>query len=350
MIQERNIRVGVLGATGYTGLELLRLLLRHPDITITVVTSERSAGQTFSDVFPAFRGQLDLQLSPLKVKEISKQTTVVFSCLPHQQSMPHTSAFLEYGSKVIDLSADFRLDSTAVFKEWYGAHVAPQLLQEKVYGLPELYRDQIRDSFLVANPGCYPTATILGLAPLLKNGLIAPESIIVDAKSGVSGAGRNPKQETVFSEVDESLKPYGVERHRHTPEIEQELSKLAGCEMHIRFTPHLIPMNRGLLATIYAKALKKMTSADLLRIYEKHYTSETFVRILPPDQLPNTKQVRGSNFCDISVRYDETTEWITVFSALDNLTKGASGQAIQNMNLMCGLTETTGLLGTALIP
>jgi N-acetyl-gamma-glutamyl-phosphate reductase len=350
MANEQGIRVGVLGATGYTGLELVRLLLQHPEVAITTLTSERSAGQVYSQVFPAFRDRCDLKLSKLQSKEVARQTTFVFSCLPHEQSMPHIPALLELGSKVVDLSADFRLDSLKTFKEWYGEHAAPQLLQEKVYGLPEIYRKQIAESFLVANPGCYPTATILGLLPLLKENLIATDSIIIDAKSGVSGAGRNPKQETVFSEVDESLKAYSVERHRHTPEIEQELSKLAGADIQVRFTPHLIPMDRGLQCTIYAKPLKRKTTADLIELYQKVYAREPFVRILPADQLPNTKQVRGTNFCDITLRYDERTELITVFSVLDNLNKGAAGQAIQNMNLMCGLDETAGLLGTALIP
>lgn len=350
MNNRQAIRVGVLGATGYTGLELVRLLLQHPEAEITTLTSERSAGQMYSDIFPTFRRRCDLKLIKLQSKEVARQTTIVFSCLPHEQSMPHIPSLLELGSKVVDLSADFRLDSLKTFREWYGEHSAPQLLQEKVYGLPEIYRQQIGASFLVANPGCYPTATILGLLPLLKEKLIATDSIIVDAKSGVTGAGRNPKQELVFSEVDEALKAYSVERHRHTPEIEQELSKLAGSDIKIRFTPHLIPMDRGLQATIYAKPLKQKRTDELIELYRRVYAQEPFVRILPADQLPNTKHVRGSNFCDITVRYDERTEWITVFSALDNLNKGAAGQAIQNMNLMCGLDETAGLLGTALIP
>lgn len=344
------IRVGILGATGYTGLELVRLLLQHPEAEIITLTSERSAGQKFSDVFPAFKGQCDLELGKVNSKEVARQTTMVFSCLPHQTSMAHIPALLEYGSKVIDLSADFRLDSARDFEDWYGPHSAPQLLQEKVYGLPEMYRDQIKSAFLVANPGCYPTATILGLLPLLKKGLISTQGIICDAKSGTSGAGRNPNQANVFSEVSESFSAYGVDRHRHTPEIEQELSKIANESLRIRFTPHLVPMDRGLLATIYAKPLKKLSTSELTKIYQNVYAKEPFVRILPADQLPNTKQVRGTNYCDIAVRYDDRTEIITILSAIDNLNKGASGQAIQNMNLMSGLDESSGLLGTALIP
>ena len=350
MASEQAIRAGVLGATGYTGIELVRLLLQHPNVDVTILTSERFADRHYSDVFPAFRDCCDLKLSQLKSKDVARQTTFVFSCLPHQQSMPHIPTLLELGSKVVDLSADFRLDSVSTFNEWYGDHTAPQLLQEKVYGLPEVYRKQISQSFLVANPGCYPTATLLGLLPLLQEKLIATDSIIIDAKSGVSGAGRNPKQDNVFSERDESFKAYGVERHRHTPEIEQELSKFASQDLKVRFTPHLVPMDRGLQATIYAKPLKQLSSADLIGLYQKFYQREPFVRILPEDQLPDTKHVRGSNFCDITLRYDARTECITVFSALDNLNKGAAGQAIQNMNLMCGLDETAGLMGTALIP
>ncbi len=350
MSSNNKIRVGVLGATGYTGLELVRLLLQHPAVELSTLTSERSAGQKLSDVFPAFRGRCDQTLQVLNHKEIARQTTFVFSCLPHQNSMNHIAGLLELGSKVVDLSADFRLDKAKLFEEWYGPHASPELLEEKVYGLPELYREKIRNSFMTANPGCYPTATILGLAPLLKANLISAQGIICDAKSGVSGAGRTPKQETIFGEVSESLRPYGVAKHRHTPEIEQELSKLANENVVIRFTPHLIPMDRGLLATIYVRPLKKMTSDDLTKTFQEFYAKEPFVRVLPNGELPNTKQVRGTNFCDIAALYDERTELITVLSALDNLNKGAAGQAIQNMNLMSGLEETTGLLGTAMIP
>ncbi len=347
---EPKIRVGVLGATGYTGVELVRLLLQHPNVTITTLTSERSAGEKYADVFPTFRGQCDLKLEKIHAKEVAKQTTMVFSCLPHQTSMHHVPTLIDYGSKVIDLSADFRLDKLKVFAEWYGEHSAPSLLKEKTYGLPELNREAIKDAFLTANPGCYPTATILGLAPLLKEQLIVTSGIICDAKSGVSGAGRPPKQLNVYGEVNETLRPYGVDKHRHTPEIEQELSKLAAKDLLIRFTPHLIPMDRGILATIYAKPIKKMSTKDLLLVFEKFYGKEPFVRVLGEGQFPNTKHVRGTNYCDIGVHYDARMELIIITSAIDNLCKGAAGQAVQNMNLMSGLTETTGLMGTALVP
>jgi N-acetyl-gamma-glutamyl-phosphate reductase len=345
-----SLRVGILGATGYTGIELVRLLLQHPKVEISLITSERFAGLKFSDVFPAFRNLCDMKLTELHAKDAARKTTFIFSCLPHQNSMLHVPTLLEYGSKVVDLSADFRIDSAKTFEEWYGPHKAPKLLKDRVYGLPELYREQIKPSFLVANPGCYPTATILGLAPLLKNRLISTKGIICDAKSGTSGAGRTPKQETVFCEVNESMGAYGIDRHRHTPEIEQELSKLADDDLTIRFVPHLIPMDRGLLATIYASPLRKMASEDLLKVYRKFYETEPFVRVLPPGRLPSTKHVRGTNFCDISVHYDDRSGLITVISAIDNLNKGAAGQAIQNMNLMNGFDEDLGLSQTALVP
>lgn len=350
MNNNRSHRVGILGATGYTGVEIVRLLLNHPKVEISCLTSDRSAGQRFSDIFPAFQRRCDLVLTKLHSKEIARQTTFIFSCLPHQNSMLHVPTLLEYGCKVVDLSADFRLDSAQTFQEWYGPHTAPDYLQNKVYGLPEIYRHQIKENFLVANPGCYPTATILGLAPLLEEKLIAPEGIICDAKSGTSGSGRKPQQTTVFSEVNESLKAYGVEKHRHTPEIEQELSKLAGKDIKIRFIPHLIPIDRGLFATIYARPLKKLTTTELLRIYRMFYKVEPFIRILDEGQLPNTKHVRGTNYCDISVFHDERAPMITILVAIDNLNKGAAGQAVQNMNIMNGFEETMGLLETALIP
>lgn len=345
-----TIQVGILGATGYTGVELIRLLLSHPEVKLTVLTSERFAGQKISEVFPALRGRCDLPLAKIQGKEVARQTTLVFSCLPHQTAMSHVPALLELGSKVVDLSADFRFDSPMLYKQWYTQHAAPELLKTKVYGLPEIYRQEIKKAFLVGNPGCYPTAAILSLAPLIVNQLITLKPIICDAKSGTSGAGRAPSQSNVFSELSESIAPYKVDGHRHTPEIEQEISKLAGEELTIRFTPHLIPMDRGILATTYAQALKKVSSKDLVATFKKHYKKESFVRVLSDDQLPNTKNVRGTNYCDIAVRYDDRTEVITVHAAIDNLTKGASGQAIQNMNLMSGLDETTGLLDTALVP
>lgn len=344
------LSVGILGATGYTGAELIRLLITHPEVELTVLTSERFAGQKISEVFPALRGRCDLPLTKIQTKEIGRQTTLVFCCLPHQTAMLHVPAILEKGSKVIDLSADFRLDSATVYRQWYAAHTAPELLKTKVYGLTEWYREAIKEAFLVANPGCYPTAVLLGIAPLIKKQLIVLQPIICDAKSGVSGAGRTPVQETLFSELNEGVAPYKIDGHRHTPEIEQELSKLAGESLMIRFTPHLIPMDRGIVATTYVKPLKRISSEELYALYARYYEREPFVRVLPFDQLPNTKNVRGTNYCDLAVRYDPRTELITVISAIDNLTKGASGQAIQNMNVMSGLDETTGLLGTALVP
>ncbi len=344
------LQVGILGATGYTGVELIRLLLAHPEVRLTMVTSERYAGQKLADVFPTFRDRCDLTLQKISTKEVARQTTIVFSCLPHENSMAHVPELLELGTKVIDLSADFRFDSAKLYEKWYTPHTAPALLQSKAYGLPELYREEIRKTFLVGNPGCYPTAFLLSIAPLVAKQLIALQPILCDAKSGTSGAGRSPQQENVFSEINEGVVPYKIEGHRHVPEMEQELSKLAGEPLRIRFTPHLIPMDRGILATTYARPLKKIASDQLQKIFADHYAKEPFVRVLPPGQLPQTKQVRGTNFCDLAIHYDERTEWVTVLAAIDNLTKGASGQAIQNMNLMNGLDETMGLLNTALVP
>ncbi|MCE9624162.1 MAG: N-acetyl-gamma-glutamyl-phosphate reductase [Deltaproteobacteria bacterium] len=339
-----SLKVAIIGATGYTGIELARLLLRHPKVEITAVTSERSAGEAFSKIFPAFQGRLDLTLEALDPSTIAKKAELVFLGLPHHEAMGAAKAFRDLGLKVIDLSADFRLRDAATYEAWYGQHSAQALLEETVYGLPELYRDSIVKADLIANPGCYPTSCILGLAPLLREKKIALDTIHCDSKSGTSGAGRSAKTELLFCEVNESFKAYGVGKHRHTPEIEQELSVLAEEKVVITFTPHLVPMDRGILSTIYAKATGAMDSKSLHSLYEKFYAKEPFVRIRPLGVFPATHEVRMSNYCDIGVHFDERTERVIVVSAIDNLTKGASGQAIQNMNLRMGFEETLGLL------
>ncbi|OGU24533.1 MAG: N-acetyl-gamma-glutamyl-phosphate reductase, partial [Geobacteraceae bacterium GWF2_54_21] len=269
----------------------------------------------------------------------------------HKAAMEVVPTFLKLGRKVIDLSADYRLSDPAVYGQWYEPHLNPANLKKAVYGLPEIRRAKIRGAKLVANPGCYPTSIILGLAPLLKQGLIHPHSIISDSASGVTGAGRSAKVDSLYCEVNEGYKAYGVGGvHRHTPEIEQELSLLAGEPLKVTFTPHLVPMDRGILSTIYAAPLKEMTSADLVRLYAEFYAGEPFVRVLPQGSLPSTAFVRGSNFCDIAPLVDARTGRIIIVSAIDNLVKGASGQAVQNMNLVCGFPETTGLDGLALFP
>jgi len=345
------ITVAIVGASGYTGLELIRLLDRHPEVMITSVTSEQSAGKPISDLFPSLRGRCELLLEPLDPAVIAAKAELIFTALPHQAAMAVVPTFLEVGRKVVDLSADYRLHDPAVYGAWYEEHKNPELLQASVYGLPELRRETIRSACLVANPGCYPTSIILGLKPLLDAGLIDPATIIADSGSGVSGAGRSAKVDSLYCEVNEGFKAYGVGGlHRHTPEIEQELSELAGQPVTITFTPHLVPMDRGILSTIYATPTRAVTADELVALYAAAYRDEPFVRPLPKGQFPSTAFVRGSNFCDIGVTLDSRTNRIIVVSAIDNLVKGASGQAIQNMNLVCGFPETLGLEGLALFP
>lgn len=338
------LKVAVVGASGYTGVELLRILYAHPEVAVTCVTSEQNAGKSVSAVFPTLRSRVDLVLENLEPAGIAEKVDVVFTALPHKAAMEVVPTFLKMGKDVVDLSADYRLRDAETYGLWYEKHMNPELLAQAVYGIPELRRDVIREASLIANPGCYPTSTILGLAPLLKNKLIDPKSIIVDAKSGVSGAGRGAKVDNLYCEVNEGFKPYGVGGvHRHIPEIEQELSLLNGAPLAISFTPHLVPMDRGILATIYSTPLKSVAAAELVELYQGFYDGEPFVRVLPEGSFPSTAQVRGSNFCDIGVTVDKRTGRVIVVSAIDNLVKGASGQAVQNMNLMCGLPETLGL-------
>ena len=338
------LKVAIVGASGYTGVELLRILHSHPEVAVTCVTSEQSAGRPVSDVFPTLRGRMDLELENLEPVGIAERVDVVFTALPHKAAMEVVPTFLKMGKNVVDLSADYRLRDAEVYARWYEKHLNPEFLQEAVYGIPELRRVQIGEASLVANPGCYPTSVILGVAPLLKGKVIDPKSIIVDAKSGVSGAGRGAKVDGLYCEVNEGFRAYGVGgTHRHIPEIEQELSLLAGAPLAISFTPHLVPMDRGILSTMYSNPLGKVTAADLITLYEAFYDGEPFVRILPEGTFPSTAHVRGSNFCDIGIAVDDRTGRGIVVSAIDNLVKGASGQAVQNMNLMCGLPETLGL-------
>jgi N-acetyl-gamma-glutamyl-phosphate reductase len=288
-----------------------------------------------------------IDASPDKVASLSD---VVFLALPHGVAMEAVPLFLKAGSKVVDLSADFRLRDVKLYEQWYKEHSAPDLIKKAVYGLPELYRDNIKTAELVANPGCYPTGVILGLAPVLKEGWIDLNSIIVDSKSGVSGAGREPRIELLFCEISEGLKAYKISRHRHMPEMEQELGQLAGRDVKVSFVPHLIPINRGILNTIYAGFKKRVSTSDLIDLYKEFYRGEEFVRIYKVGTFPTVSSVRGSNYCDIGLTLDDRTERIIIVSAIDNLVKGAAGQAIQNMNLMCGLSENTGLKLISLFP
>jgi N-acetyl-gamma-glutamyl-phosphate reductase len=345
------LKVAIVGASGYTGVELLRILHCHPEAAVTCVTSERSAGKRVSDIFPALRGRCDLMLENLEPVRVSGKAEFIFTALPHKAAMEVVPTFLEMGKQVVDLSADYRLRDHREYGKWYEPHLNPDLLKKAVYGLPELKRARVAGADLVANPGCYPTSVILALAPLLKKKLIDPASIIADSKSGVTGAGRSAKVDNLYCEVNEGFKAYGVGGvHRHIPEIEQELALLAGERLTITFTPHLVPMDRGILSTIYSVPVKPVTTAGLLKLYNDFYKGEPFVRVLPEGSFPSTAFVRGSNFCDIGITVDSRTGRVIVVSAIDNLVKGASGQAVQNMNIMCGFPETMGLEGLPLFP
>ena len=337
------IRVAIVGASGYTGVELYRLLANHPHVEITCVTSRQNAGELFADVFPSLRGRTDLVCDPVEVGIVAAKADFVFTALPHKTAMEFVPGLLAAGKKVVDLSADYRLRDAALYEAWYQPHTSPELLAEAVYGLPELYREKVRPARLVANPGCYPTSVALALAPLLKAGLIDPASLIIDSKSGASGAGRAAKVDTLFCEVNEGFKAYGVGKHRHTPEIEQTLSDLAGVPVVVNFTPHLLPVNRGILSTCYANLQEKTDTARLIELFAAHYRDEPFVRVQPQGSLPNVACVRGGNQCDLGVVVDPRTQRVIVVSAIDNLVKGAAGQAVQNMNLMLGFDETAGL-------
>jgi len=342
------IQCSVVGATGYTGTELVRLLTGHPEVSSLRATSRQFAGKRFSEVFPHLLGHLNgLELEAPDVKSLAKSSDVVFLATPHGVSANLAAELLKENPNllVIDLSADFRLTDPAAYKQWYGhTHPHPELLAKAVYGLTEVERAKIKGAHLIANPGCYPTSIDLALAPLLAQGLTDPSSLIADSKSGVTGAGREPSYGTHFPEVNESMKAYGVTKHRHTPEIEQELSRIAGAPLMLSFTPHLLPINRGILSTIYASNPNELSKAQLLKVYHTYYKDAPFVRVYDSG-LPEIRHVRGSNYCDIGFEVDTRTKRIVIVSAIDNLIKGAAGQAIQNMNVALGFPETAGLKG-----
>ncbi|MFZ2445338.1 MAG: N-acetyl-gamma-glutamyl-phosphate reductase [Syntrophobacteraceae bacterium] len=337
------VRVAIAGASGYTGFELARLLSAHPSARVTMITSRRHKGQRLDDHYPALKRHCELVFEEPDPKKLAASSDIVFTALPHEAAMGIIPGLLDLGARVIDLSADYRLRDPSVYGKWYSAHKTPELLDEAVYGLPELYRERIRGARLVANPGCYPTSVILAVAPLLRKGLIDPASIIADSKSGVSGAGREVSLGVHFCEVNEGFKAYKVAEHRHTPEIEQELSVLAGRDVTINFTPHLVPMSRGILSTVYANLGDGVSAARVDDAFGAFYANEAFVRLSGPGQLPVSLQVRGSNYCDLGWKVDARTRRVIVISVIDNLTRGASGQAVCNMNLMCGLAENAGL-------
>jgi N-acetyl-gamma-glutamyl-phosphate reductase len=334
-------RVAILGATGYSALELIKLLLRHPCAQIALATSRQEGSPRLATVHPSLTGRIDLQCEDASPEQIVARADCIFSCLPHGTTSRLVPQLLQHGKRIIDFSADYRLDDHATYRQWYEeVHHDPARLGQTVYGLPELFRDQIRQSQLVANPGCYPTSAILALAPLLKAGLIEPRDIIVDSKSGVSGAGRSPKLTTHFPECNESVSAYNVGRHRHTPEIEQILGRACGKSVSVIFTPHLIPMDRGILTTIYARPTEDVQEETLLAALSDYYSQESFVRVVK--HLPATKDTVGTNFCDVTVR--RVRDRVVAISCLDNLVKGAAGAAVQNFNLMYGYPETTALL------
>lgn len=346
------IKVGIIGATGYTGIELLRLLCPRDDIEIVLVTSREKAGVSIEQFFPSLRGHLDLCFSDPEEADFSA-CDVVYYATPHGVAMNTAAEILACGPKVIDLSADFRIKNVQLWEQWYGlAHTAPQLVEEAVYGLPEVNREAIAGTRIVAVPGCYPTAIQLGFLPLVEAGLVESKRLIADAKSGVSGAGRKAAEEYLLCETTESIRAYGIGGHRHHPEICQGLQAATDQPVGLTFVPHLTPMVRGILATLYAplKSDSTVTIEQLQSIFEDRYASEAFVDVLPQGTLPATRDVRGTNRCAISVSYSEATETVIVVCAEDNLVKGAAGQAIQNMNIMFGLAETKGLNGIAMNP
>ncbi len=343
----KTLKIGVVGGTGYTGVELLRLLAQHPHCTLSTVTSRQEAGTPVAAMFPNLRGHVDLNFSAPSDAAL-KTCDVVFFATPNGVAMQQARVLFDAGVRIIDIAADFRIKDIATWETWYGTkHVCPELVAEAVYGLPEVNRDEIKHARIVANPGCYPTAVQLGFLPLIKSGMVDLGHLIADAKSGVSGAGRKAEVHTLFAEASDNFKAYGVMGHRHHPEIAQGLNAMAGSAARLVFVPHLTSMIRGIHATLYAQLTG---SIDLQQLYEKRFAGEPFVDVLPAGSHPDTRSVRGSNLCRIAVHQPQGGDIAVVLSVIDNLTKGAAGQAIQNMNIMCGLPETAGLEQIALMP
>lgn len=337
------LKVGIMGASGYAGEELLRILLRHPEVKITAVAAKID-NTHIGKLYPWLNGMLDMECRDMAAEEVAKKCDCVFLALPHKVSMGFAPVFLKAGKKVIDLSADFRIKDAKVYEKWYEVkHECPEYLGKAVYGLPELYREKVKNADLIANPGCYPTSVILGCAPILKKGFAESDPIICDSKSGASGAGRVPAQALMFTEVQNSFRAYKVNSHRHIPEMEQELTIAAGNKASVNFVPHLVPMERGILSTIYLRLKKKIDTEAALQLYKDFYKKEYFVRIMDQGVFPDTKNVARSNFCDIGMQIFPERSLAIVMTAIDNLVKGASGQAVQNMNLMCGFEEKLGL-------
>jgi len=337
------LKIGIMGASGYAGEELLRILLDHPEVQITAVAAKIDP-VNICKLYPWLKGRLDLECRDMSAEEVSKKCDMVFLALPHKASMQFAPIFLKKGLKVIDLSADFRIKDVNVYEKWYELkHECPEYIKDAVYGLPEFYRKEVKKADLIANPGCYPTSVILGCAPLLKKNLVDPDSIISDSKSGVSGAGRVLAQALMSKEVENSFKPYKVNAHRHMPEIDQEIALMAGSKVSVSFVPHLVPMERGMMSTIYLQLKKNISTSEALKLYKDFYSKEYFVRVMDEGIFPDTKNVVRTNFCDIGCKVFPEKSLVIVVTAIDNLVKGASGQAVQNMNIMYGFEEKLGL-------
>lgn len=336
-------RVGIIGATGYAGAELVRILCGHPDIELTILTSRQYAGVKFDEIFPSMTGSVNLVCEALAIDKICDNAEVVFTALPHKIPMEIVPELISCGKKVIDLSADFRFKDSATYEAHYQQHTAKDLLEKAVYGLCEVYFEKIKKATLVGAPGCYPTSVLLPLLPLLKRNFIEPHAIVADSKSGVTGAGRSLSLTTHFCEVNESFRAYKVADHRHNPEMEEVLTIESGQPVNLTFVPHLVPMSRGILTTLYTTPVKGIGHKDIEDCLTTFYSGRPFVRICTENRLPDTRNVRGTNYCDIGFKLDERNQRLILISAIDNLVKGAAGQAVQNMNIMLGLDETAGL-------
>ncbi len=346
------IKVGIIGASGYTGGELLRFLVNHPGgLQVALCTSETYAGQRVDSLLPNLRGFLARQFEALDIDSLKERVDVVVLAVPHKVAMAFVPQILAQGLRVVDFSADYRLRDAETYQAWYHTqHTSPSLIRQAVYGLPERYRDCIRTAHLVANPGCYPTSAILAAMPLLDRGLVELDSLIVDAKSGISGAGPKPSENTHYPNRDANVVAYNIGVHRHTPEIEQELSAVAGKSICVTFSPHLVPMTRGILSTVYMRLTQEMSTETVLDVYATFYEKEPFVRVLPPGAYPQTKAVLGSNYCDVGLEVDERTRRVVAMATIDNLGKGAAGAVVQNLNLMFGFKETDGLSVPGMMP
>lgn len=346
----KKIQVGIVGGTGYTGVELLRLLANHPNADVKMITSRSEEGVSVADMYPNLRGVYDLHFTVPDVVQL-KTCDVVFFATPHGVAMSMAAELIAADVKVIDLAADFRIKDLSIWQQWYGQeHTGADLMQDVAYGLPEYYRDGIKQAKIIANPGCYPTSILLGILPLLKAGLIKPDSIIADGKSGVSGAGKGANVAMLGAEMSESFKAYSVAGHRHLPEMKEKLTEQIDTEVGLTFVPHLVPMVRGMESTLYATLAEDATQAELQTLYEEAYAGEAFVDVMPAGSLPETRMVKGSNMCRLAVYRPQGGQQVVITSVIDNLVKGASGQAVQNMNILFDLPEVTGLDQVALLP